>query len=124
MTTDHQVDSVVDPPALWGVGVAAAETAVDVGGTGIDGFTTEPLSDGSHLWDSVIGRACHIHAPIEGLLQELESEGGLCGARLKVLAELQSILRAAPAGIEPDEMLQVPAWHLTLLMRMAMERLG
>jgi hypothetical protein len=122
--TDHNVNPSGSSPlnVLGGVGVRKSEeSAVS---RGADGLPNEPLPDGNHLWDFVIGRTAHVHAPIEGLLRELESEGGLGGARLKALAELQSILRAAPAGTEPDSTLQVPAWHLVLIMKMAMERLG
>lgn len=84
----------------------------------------KPLDDGTNLWDPAIGKASDIHCPMESLLEELKYEGGLCGARLKVLAEIQAILRATSADVEPDKMLQIPAWHLLLLTRMAMERLS
>ena len=91
---------------------------------GADGLPNEPLPKGTNLWEVCINRQAELHSPIEMLLEDLKHEGGLGGARLKALAEVQSILRSVPVGVEPGEMVQIPAWHLTLLTRMVMERLG
>ena len=105
-------------------GVDVKESEESAVSRGSDGFTNEPLPKGTNLWEVCINRQAELHSPIELLLEDLKHEGGLGGARLKVLAELQSILRSVPVGVDADEMVQVPAWHLTLLTRMVMERLG
>ncbi len=116
--------STVDPPQtpFGGVGIGTVEPASGQGGS-VAGFTNEPLPDGTNLWGVCINRQAQLHSPIELLLKDLECEGGLGGARLKALAELQAILRATPVGIEPDESVQIPAWHLTLLVRAMLARL-
>lgn len=117
--------STVDPPQtpFGGVGIGTVEPASGQGGS-VAGFINEPLPDGTNLWDVCISRQAQLHSPIELLLEELKYEGGLGGARLKVLAELQAILRSTPVGVDADEAVQVPAWHLTILTRWVMERLG
>jgi hypothetical protein len=118
--------STVDPPQTLngGVGKGTVETASGRGGSVAGFINDEPLPDGTNLWDVCISRQAQLHSPIELLLEELKYEGGLGGARLKVLAELQAILRSTPVGVDADEAVQVPAWHLTILTRWAMERLG
>lgn len=119
-------NSTVGPPqplSNGGVSTGTVETASGRGGS-VAGFTNEQLPDGTNLWDVCISRQAQLHSPIESLLEELRYEGGLGGARLKVLAEIQAILRSTPVGVDADEAVQIPAWHLTLLTRWCMERLG
>lgn len=114
-----------DPPSSLGAGQPTPVhiTTTEEGAPG--GFIhDQPLENGRHLWGVCVGRTAHVQCPIEGMLQEFEAEGGLAGGRLKALAELQALLRATPAETQPDTMLSVPAWHLVLLTRMAMERLS
>ena len=117
--------STVGPPQTLkgGVSTGTVETASGRGGS-VAGLINEALPDGTNLWDVCISRQAQLYSPIELLLEELKHEGGLGGARLKVLAELQAILRSTPVGVDADEAVQVPAWHLILLTRWAMERLG
>lgn len=120
---DPPLSSVDPPQPPGGLATGTEEAAIREGAPG--GFIHDPpLENGRHLWGVCVGRTAHVQCPIEGMLQEFEAEGGLSGGRLKALAELQALLRATPAETQPDAILSVPAWHLVLMLKMAMERLS
>lgn len=122
--TDHNVNPSGSSPLHVFGGVGVRKTEEIAISRGADGLLNEPLPEGTNLWEVCINRQAQLHSPIELLLEDLKHEGGLGGARLKALAEVQSILRSVSVGVEPSEMVQVPAWHLVLIMKMAMQRLG
>ena len=80
--------------------------------------------DGLNLWSLVLGQQSSVKSEICDVLQLLRDEPDhMAGARLKALAEVQALLRQTPAGTGWEEMVNVPAGDLLLVVQMAMARL-
>lgn len=109
-----------DPPSSGGAGQhSAGDTAIS---RGADGFH---LPDGTDLWSLVVGDDATIASGVAAGLEQLQDQPGrLASARLKALAELQTVLRSHTNGIDWDHPIAVPAGDLVLVLQLALQRLG
>ena len=114
-----------DPPLSGGVEHHSAGDTTTAGGcSGFSNPESLVSQDGLNLWSLVLGQESAVESQISDVLQLLRDEPDhMAGARLKALAEVQALLRQTPAGTGWEEMVNVPAGDLLLVVQMAMARL-